>query len=152
MAKKKKDENVETPEQGLGATTENAAPANADLHDASGNLDQGEETLLEADVPEWVEELLESNQAVVDSNNTLIEALGNFKCSGGSGEAKQNATPETPAKREKVKAKAQYVVREGKAFVNKHDRSKVYVGGEEVSDLDKERLQNLLDQGIIEEA
>jgi uncharacterized protein YukE len=60
------------------------------------------------------------------------------------------AAVETP--KVQLNPDAKYVVAKGQSFQDKNDPELVYKAGNDVSGLEPERLENLLSQGIIEEA
>lgn len=145
MSKDTKIENATTPELGSEVVANDFAHTNSP--EVLGNT-----TDYAGEVPEWVDELLDSNQAVVDSNqevldsnNAVIEALKSTKA------VKSDPYISSLAPKSKVKTKAKYAVCVGKKFVDAHNPSVTYKAGHDVSSFEKHRLQNLLDQGIIEE-
>lgn len=110
--------------------------------------------------PDWVQAILDSNAALMASNEAVIAGLESFKehaadfveeiaekASAGSG-----SEPSKPkqAKEVQVDITAEYVVAEGKSFRDKNNISKEFKSGESVSGLDEDRLKNLLNQGLIE--
>lgn len=165
MAKKDEvKEKVVTPAQGAEGTTENQEAKGT----GSTETDVTTETIdiVEEVAPEWAVKLLESNQAVIDSNNVVVEAVSDFKENASNVVRDILETANSASKGEKIAAKVEqskkpkvevnkeskYVVREGKRFADKDDPSFIYEAGYNVSSLATERLQALLEQGIIEEA
>ncbi|PPK98979.1 hypothetical protein [Parapedobacter indicus] len=156
MAKKEEVKKVEDGVQG--------APSDADT--AFKEPDFGDSTFdeapegkhLEPEDPEWVNQIIESNQRVIDSNNEVIEAIKSF-----NDNAKDvvrdilhsaNGKVETEEKKPEVvlNRKAKYVVASGKRFADKESGGIIREAGFDVSSFSPERLRNLLSQGIIEES
>jgi hypothetical protein len=129
--------------------------------------------ILEAQTPEWVAELLESNQAVMESNaqyleshnsvlesnQAVIDAVAAFKESANEliEQIGSAATPAIQETAEKIAAApefnpdADYVVADGKSFADKHDMTKKYNEGDDVTHLGEDRLKSLLELGLIVE-
>lgn len=142
-------ETVKTDE-GKNAESEDKEKADTANQDGAGSGEGLEDD--EFDAPEWVVALLESNQAVIDSNNELIESIEDLK-SFSKGEKSELSRESVGANPDvKLNKKAKYVVREGKKFVDIDNPSISYAGGDDVSKLKDDRLLNLLSQGIIEES
>lgn len=103
--------------------------------------------------PEWAEQLLASNQAVIESNAAVIESIAEFKHAAveflKAGDKSER--PSTPKELD-IDEDAEYVVADGKSFRDSKNFSKEYTSGEDVSHLDNEVLKRLLNQGLITEA
>ncbi len=140
MAKKEEVEKVKDGVQGTLPVTETFQEPDF------GDLPEGKE--LVAETPQWVNQILESNQRVIDSNNGVIEAVKAF------GEPKSFLQAKEPEKKPEVvvNRKAKYVVGKGKKFADKEAGGVIREAGYEVSKFSPERLENLLSQGLIEEA
>ncbi len=163
MAEKEdKKEKVVTPAQGAEGTTENQGTKETESTEAVETTETSD--IVEEVVPEWAAKLLESNQAVIESNEKVIASIEKFKEGAvdlvedivklhqeGNSDAIVSL-PKTAKSSAKVKPKAKYVVSKGKKFADKDVPSFIYQEGYNVSKLASERLQSLLDQGIIEEA
>ncbi|WP_114937572.1 hypothetical protein [Mucilaginibacter endophyticus] len=116
--------------------------------------DEPKGELLTAETPEWVEQLLASNQALLESNQSVVNAVAEFKeaavdflKSGGYGHDKQQAKKSEPFDKE-----ADYEVAEGKSFRDYKDFTKEYTSGQDVSHLPVEVLERLHANGLITEA
>lgn len=146
-------EKVVTPAQGAEGAIE------------SGNVGTNVYLTETGDLPEWVSKLLASNQAVIESNQTVIQKIDEFnegasdvvreivETATASGEGKlETKKPEQPKSEVKVNKKAKYVVRKGKRFASKENPAIIYGEGDDVTGLATKRLQTLLERGIIEEA
>jgi len=130
------DEKEETPAQGAGGTSETS-------QEVAG-------TLLVAETPEWVAELLESNKAVIqsvsdfrESANALIEKI--ISASGPEEQAMQVAKPA------EFNPYADYKVAEGKEFRAPNDFTTVHEEGDNVTHLGASVLTRLLEQGLVTE-
>jgi len=111
--------------------------------------------------PEWVNELLASNQAVIDSNNAVVEAVKVFEdkasdivneviATAKNSAANPNVSQSAPVvKLPEIDSDATYIVAKGKTFEDKENPGRYFSAGDDVTDLDNERLKNLLSQGII---
>lgn len=133
------DEQANTPVQG----TEGGAEP---IEKSTGAVEKPA-ALLVAETPEWVKTILDSNAAVIESNQKVIDAFESLGVLAGE------FAGEIPAKTEKeVNLTATYVVAEGKSFRDSKDFDKVFSEGDSVGGLDEDRLKHLLNQGIIEEA
>jgi hypothetical protein len=116
-------------------------------------------TLLEAQTPEWVGDVLESNKAVLESNQAVVDAVAAFKESANElieqiGSAAAPAIQETAVKiatAPEFNPDAEYVVADGKSFADKHDITKKYNEGDDVTHLGEDRLRSLLELGLIVE-
>lgn len=161
--KEVKDKKVETPAQGAEGTTETKGTEVSELTITGDTIETGIITEEEEVTPEWAVKLLESNQAVIDSNKEMIEAIGQFNegasnvvmeimATANASSSNQTVEIKKEAVQVKVNPKAKYVVCEGKKFADKDDPSFIYEPGYNVSKLGTDRLQNLLSQGIIQEA
>ncbi|GAA4338497.1 hypothetical protein GCM10023149_48500 [Mucilaginibacter gynuensis] len=113
--------------------------------------------------PSWIDEVLASNNSVIESNNALIDAIGAFRESAGtiveevvkqaqSAILTANTEPLVVRELPKVKSKAKYVVSKGKKFQDKDNSEVEYTEGYDITHIGKDRIANLLSQGIIEEA
>lgn len=132
------DRNPELVEKGVQVGETVKIPAGVKLSDEQEQKDEA---------PEWMKSILDSNAAVIESNEEVLAELRSLNLGG-----KSEAVKEKPAKELKVNLKAKYVVSEGKSFRDSKDFSKEFTAGQEVSHLDEDRLKNLLIQGLIEEA
>lgn len=162
MAKQEiEKEKVVTPVQGAEGATDNQESTDTEIVQTPQDSETGN---APDNAPDWAIKLMESNQAVIDSNNEVIESIGEFKegatdlveeifkaYEGGTSEPKMEKL-KSVKQPVKVNAKAKYVVCEGKRFADKDNPSFIYEAGHNVSKLATERLQSLLEQGIIEEA
>lgn len=132
------EDQANTPVQGAGSAAEQEQAS----------------VLLEAQTPEWVQAILDSNAAVLESNQQVVDSLNELKdlakeAGAYRGEAKAVAGSPKSAQ---VDPDADYVVTRGNSFADRDDITKRYSEGEDVTHLGAERLQSLLDQGLIEEA
>lgn len=121
---------------------------------------------LEAKTPEWVAELLESNntvvasnQALIESNSALAESIESFKESANEiisniGERVQAASEQSDKGTVEVRfdPDEDYEVAAGKSFRDPKEFTKEYSEGDNVNHLGEEVLTRLLFQGLIEEA
>jgi hypothetical protein len=129
--------------------------------------------ILEAQTHEWVAELLESNQAVLESNaqyleshnsvlesnQAVIEAVAAFKESANElieqiGSAAAPAIQETAVKiatAPQFNPNADYEVAGGKEFRAPNDFTTIHKEGENVNHLGAEKLKSLLAQGLVVE-
>ena len=98
-------------------------------------------------VKQLVEGADEKNQPIIDSIKSAVESITIAGIPVGTG----TVSDFKPAKRH-VDPEAEYVVSKGNSFADRNDITKKYVEGEDVTHLGYERLQSLLDQGLIEEA
>ena len=135
-------------------------------------------TLIEAQTPEWVTELLESNAAVIvsnglviasnesvetllaevieanpevmESNKSVIYALNEIKdrASRTVGNYQEQISQDVPV----FDHDAEYEVAKGKSFRDPKHFKKEYTEGDNVSHLGAAVLENLLNQGLIIEA
>lgn len=106
--------------------------------------------LLTAETPEWVQTIIESNQAVVDSNHKVIDALEELK---SFADERSNAPQKSnEAKSLQIDEDEDYIVAPGKSFRDPADFTKEYSEGDDVTHLDNAVLNRLLNQGLIEEA
>lgn len=110
--------------------------------------------LLEAQTPEWVETILTSNDALIASNEKVIEALASLKDFSSSNVGNYKTEMHASYSTEQVFAQEideneKYEVAEGKSFRDANDFSKEYKEGDDVSNLGAERLKSLLNQGLI---
>lgn len=142
----------ETPAQGAAST--------------SNDSKEVTDTTVVAEKPEWVNELLESNKATQESNQAVIDAIGEFKESAGDvvkdifSKAKQasattnsSVVPQVPVPVEvELNPKAKYVVAKGQSFGDRADLSIVYNAGDSVDHLEPEVLKSLLSRELIREA
>jgi hypothetical protein len=112
---------------------------------------------IEAAISNAVSTISKDVEAVVESNTSVINAVADFREAAGdvvkdvlesagkiagSGES----LSESPVE---VDEDARYVVAKGKSFQDKHTKV-TFIAGDDVSDFDVDRLQNLLSQKIIE--
>lgn len=163
MAKKEVEkEKVTTPALGAEGNTETKGAKETESTETVETTKTS--NAVEEAVPEWVVNLLEANQAVIESNNEVIASIGEFK--EGATDLVEDivklhqegnpdaivSLPKTAKYSVKVKPETKYVVCKGKKFADKDDPSFIYEAGHNVSKLATERLQTLLEQGIIEEA
>ncbi len=169
-----------TPAPGAGATAQTGAKDPA--VDQTGSTSAAKGVILVSKEPEWVQkivdaiqdlradiqvivlskdELLEASQATVSVCEGTIKAVKTFDerakdvvqeiMKEAKGVAGANApVVETP--KVELNPDAKYRVAKGQSFQDKNDPERVYKAGNDVSKLDPERLENLLAQGIIEEA
>lgn len=161
--------NSTSPAPGAGAIAEKEAKdPNAEQNTETtetGSEEQSETEktiageLIVAEQPEWVQMILDSNQAVVDSNLAVIEGIKSFVEKAGEvvsdiiAEAKgETKAAKAPIQKVEVNPEARYVVAQGQSFQDKHNPEQVYKAGDDVTGFEAERLENLLSQGIIEEA
>lgn len=118
--------------------------------------------LLEAQTPEWVQIVLHSNQALIDSNNLVLVSLDAFKENSAefvSQLVKEFAKPETTTTSGELKVIVQlidededYEVAPGKSFRDPVDFTKEYTEGDDVTHLGVIKLQSLLNAGLIVES
>lgn len=98
-------------------------------------------------VKKLVEGTNEKNQPIIDSLKSAVDAITVAGIPSGTG----TLSDFKPAKIQ-VNPDSEYVVTAGSSFADKNDITKKYTSGEYVTHLGSERLQSLLDQGLIEEA
>ncbi|MXV16835.1 hypothetical protein [Hufsiella ginkgonis] len=153
------------PEQNQAKeTAPGAAPAAGAENGEQTTTAENTGTLLVSETPDWVDQILQSNQAVVDSNEKVIAAIESFKehsgefihelvkeftnsAKAGSGDIAQETIKRTELE---VKARAKYVVSDGKGFVDK-EKDRQFNSGDHVTGLNSDRLKILLNQGVIQE-
>lgn len=118
-------------------------------------------TLLEAQTPEWVQTILDSNQDLIDSNNLVLSALDAFKENSAdfvSQLVKEFAKPSvggekvSEPKLQLVNEGEHYEVAPGKSFRDPQDFAKEYTEGVDVTHLGVIKLQALLNSGLIVES
>ncbi|SMC53201.1 hypothetical protein [Pedobacter nyackensis] len=154
------DEQANTPAPGAEGAAENAT---GQENQPAAAVIETPATLLVAETPDWVQTIIDSNQTVLDSNNKVLAGLESFKEHATSfvediiekSTARAEGGPVMtgkPAKEKEVDLFASYVVAEGKSFRDSKDFSKVYESGDPIEGLNEDRLKNLLNQGLIEEA
>jgi len=123
---------------------------------------QVEGQLLEAQTPEWVQIVLDSNQALIDSNNLVLASLDAFKENSAefvSQLVKEFGKPEITTNSGELKVSVQlidededYEVAPGKSFRDPLDFTKEYTEGDDVTHLGVIKLQSLLNAGLIVES
>lgn len=161
-----KTNNSSTPAQGGGSdsfdhiVTQADLDANKDLIDAGVKIgdtiqlpkvqDDAQGVLLEAKQPEWVKELLLSNEATQKSNEKLVEALS--KISEVLQQNSSLANPSAEKPQLEVNKDAKYEVAPGKSFRDPLDFTKEYAEGDEVNHLSDESLKVLLNSSLIVES
>lgn len=98
------------------------------------------------DVPSWVMEMFEAIDDLTDAIEELKQEVQGLKSEG----TQSGVALSQERKQVLIKAKAKYVVANGKAFKDKLT-GRVMKEGEELVKFSPERLQILFEQGIIEE-
>ncbi|WP_443945598.1 hypothetical protein ACJVDH_00370 [Pedobacter sp. AW1-32] len=112
-----------------------------------------EGTLQESETPEWVQTILDSNQAVLESNQAVIAALEDLKSFADERSSKTDRPVTTKILIEdEFDEDADYEVAPGKDFADKSDFTKKYSEGDDVTHLGAERLKELLAKGLIVES
>jgi hypothetical protein len=145
MANTTPEENkAATPVQGAGGATENKEQV------------QGER--LTAETPEYVAELLKSNEEVIKSNQLVIDGINQFKESASdllkdilaTAKTGTTAAVSVEPELEEIDPKAKYVVTKDKSFRDSKDFTKEYKAGDDVTGLGEERLAHLVKLGHVE--
>lgn len=118
-------------------------------------------TLLEAQTPEWVQTILDSNQALIDSNNLVIASLDAFKENSADfvgqlvkefGKSETTTSGELKVEVAIIDEDEDYEVAPGKSFRDPLDFTKEYAEGDDVTHLGVIKLQALLNSGLIVES
>ena len=145
MADQESNENkATTPAQGAGGSAE--------------KVDQPIAEQLTPETPQYIAELLKSNAEVIASNQLVIEAIGDFKETGGKflkeavqsinvGKADAAAKPQSEPV--EIDPKAKYVVAKDMGFRDSKNFTKQYKPGDDVSDFEVERLARLVQIGHV---
>lgn len=145
MANTTTEENkATTPVQGAGGAAE--------------TTEQVQSEQLTAETPDYIAELLKSNEEVIKSNQLVIDAISEFKQTAGEVFAEAvksvnlnagpgNGTPEVEPI--EIDPKAKYVVAKDMSFRDSKDFNKVYKSGDDVSDFEEARLANLVQSGHV---
>lgn len=107
-------------------------------------------TLLAANEPEWVQTIIDSNAALIESNQKVIGALEDLK----SFADQRSSTPGQPieVKVQLIDEDEDYEVAPGKSFRDPMDFTKEYTEGDDVTHLGVIKLQSLLNSGLIVES
>lgn len=143
------DEKANTPVPGAESAAENKT------------AEQAKVEVLEVKTPEWVQAILDSNAKLIESNQSVVDAITQFKEASydfakelGEGLRAQLAPSEfnQSVMEKQLDLDESYVVAEGKSFRDPKNFTKEYVAGDDVDHLDPEVLTRLLNQGLIEEA
>lgn len=122
---------------------------------------QIEGTLQESETPEWVQTIIDSNQALIDSNNLVIASLDAFKENSADfvGQLVKEFAKPSEAGEKASEAKVQlidededYEVAPGKSFRDPLDFTKEYTEGDDVTHLGVIKLQSLLNANLIVES
>ncbi|MDQ1139425.1 hypothetical protein [Pedobacter agri] len=110
-------------------------------------------TLQVSETPEWVQTILDSNQAVLESNQAVIAALEDLKSFADERSSRTEGPVTTKILIEdEFDEDADYEVAPGKDFADKSDFTKKYSEGDDVTHLGAERLKELLAKGLIVES
>lgn len=105
--------------------------------------------------------IIESNNAVIASNDAVIEAIESFKEAAGDVAAQivkrvqEAASGQVITKHRElptIKPGTKYVVASGKRFQDKDNPDWVYQPGDDVTKIGNDRLVKLISQGIVIEA
>ncbi|AMR34139.1 hypothetical protein A0256_23155 [Mucilaginibacter sp. PAMC 26640] len=122
---------------------------------AEGTVQQAQDPVVISENPEWVEQLIASNQAVVDSNADMKQCILDYK-EEVLGFLKHISKTDTETARvfaeDEFDEYEDYEVAAGKSFRDPKDFSKEYTEGDDVMHLDAETLKRLHAQGYITEA
>lgn len=154
-----KKEAVKTEVPGtIGAAAKQPADQN-DGQTGTVDLNGAKGETKDDTAPDWVAQILQSNEAVIASNEQLIESIGLFRESATdlvkqivvTGKLYTDPAEETSTEPVKTGDGTKYVVSAGKQFQDKHTHH-YYNEGDDVSHLADDRLQRLLSQKIIERA
>lgn len=114
---------------------------------------QIEGTLQVSENPEWVQTILDSNAAVLASNQAVIAALEDLKSFADERSSKPDGPVTTKILIEdEFDEDADYEVAPGKDFADKSDFTKKYSEGDDVTHLGADRLKELLGKGLIVES
>lgn len=108
--------------------------------------------LMGAKDPEWVADVLASNEAVIASNEKVVEALNAFKAVHSETTKADKIEISSAHVEVEINPDASYVVAEGKSFRDSANFSTEYSEGQDVTSLGADRLKALLNQGLITEA
>lgn len=135
------------------------AEGNSENKSAESQNQEQANVLLEAQDPQWVQVILDSNQAVIDSNQAVSDSIESFRESAneliqqiGIALPSSEVQYAPSVKVQEIDEDAAYEVAEGKSFRDSNDFSKEYKSGDDVTDLGAQRLQVLLNQGLIVES
>jgi hypothetical protein len=159
MAKQPIDDKELTPAQGAeGVLQAGADQPLATTEDLKLLIERFTEFARE-NPPEWVKQILDSNQAVIDSHNALtesnqsvIQSVADFKEAAAEFLKAGSSEKENPAVESEFDADSDYEVAPGKSFRDPQDFTKEYTEGDDVSHLPVDSLKRLLAAGMIEEA
>jgi hypothetical protein len=145
-----KDERGFTPEQVDEIYAAIIGPPDLFDGDMDTKSDDLPATLLVAKDPEWVQTILDSNAALIESNQKVIDALEDLK----SFADERSTSPSQPVeiKVQLVDEDEDYEVAPGKSFRDPIDFAKEYTEGDDVTHLGVIKLQALLNSGLIVES
>ncbi|MCX3266545.1 hypothetical protein [Pedobacter agri] len=138
-----------------------AAIVTPNLFEGGDETKHIEGTLQESEIPEWVQTILDSNKALIDSNNLVLSALDAFKENSAdfvSQLVKEFAKPEADNSGELksevhlIDEDEEYEVAPGKSFRDPLDFTKEYTEGDDVTHLGLIKLQSLLNARLIVES
>ncbi len=115
-------------------------------------LEQSKADHPSADQPDWVAKVIASNEAVIISNQAVIEAVEAFSNSFVHSSSPQELPVMNIQLTDDFDPEIDYVVAEGKSFRHPNDFSKEFKSGAKVNGLAIEKLKSLYGQGLIEKA
>ncbi|RZM22528.1 MAG: hypothetical protein EOO88_29140 [Pedobacter sp.] len=123
-----------------------AAIVTPEVEDPKQEQPQGSET------PDWVQTLLDSNAAVLESNQQVVEALEDLKSFADERSTSQSNSGELKVEVQLIDEDEDYEVAPGKSFRDPLDFTKEYTEGDDVTHLGVIKLQSLLNSGLIVES
>jgi hypothetical protein len=136
------------------APIENQAGIQSEIEVGAKPAEQPAEQPAQAETPEWVQAILDSNAAVISINQVVISGLESFKQHAADfvqniADGGQSVNEIEPPKQADFDEDADYEVAPGKSFADKDDITKKYSSGDDVSHFDADRLKSLLTLGLI---